>query len=249
MDNFTKPKFADGVIGIANAYGGLRFWEENLNPMMNPTAIWQALLYIGCLKKPGFERKIINLLIHKDSRVRAWACFALGQLENEESVEQIHALNADASNRVRIHAWQAIQNIVGPGQSSRLFPIRVPQQQNLILISEDSARQRQTLSTLFQQMGFQIVTAATHKKTIEKALAFRPQAIITDNQKIPDNLSGLSLTQDISKIRDLQDTAVFMLTMDFVEPVFLWYGGDCFLSKSLHSLEKLAEVVNEYLHH
>lgn len=249
MDVFSNPKFTAGIIGIADAYGGLNFWVENLYPRMNPTAIWQALLYIGCLKKTGYERQIINLLIHKDSRVRAWACFALGQLENEESVEQIHAMNADPSNRVRIHAWQAMQKIVGPEQSYRLFPIRVPQQQNVILISDDNPGPRMNLSNLFRRMGYRTDTAATYKETIEKAMVSRPQAIITDNQKIPDNLSGLTMTQDISRIKELQDTVVFMLTADFVEPVFLWNGGDCFLSKFRNSVQELSEVVNEYLHH
>jgi hypothetical protein len=80
MDAFSNPKFKRPIASLANAYGGIKFWPENLRPNMNPDAIWRALLYIGSITKTGFEPQIRQLLVHNDSRVRAWTCFALGQL-------------------------------------------------------------------------------------------------------------------------------------------------------------------------
>lgn len=249
MNKFSEPKFCQGIVQLAEVYGGKAFWLENLNPRMNPIAIWRALMYVGCLKFTGVEDRIRRLLLNKDSRVRAWACFALGRLENEESVEQIRAMNADSSNRVRIHAWEAIKTIVGPEHSNRTFSIRIPRQENLILISEDSKIAQQNLSNLFRNAGYRVKIASTAQETITKAIKYQPQAIITDNQKGFDNLSGLTLTWDICRMWNLQETVLFMLTADFIEPVFLWNGGDYFLTKFEHPHGKLAEAVNEHLHH
>ena len=79
------------------------------------------------------------------------------------------------------------------------------------------------------------------------ALCLIPQAVITDNQKGKDNLSGLNLTLELARKAELQDTVLFMLTADFIEPIFLWNGGDYFLSKFGHGLNNIAEVVEAYL--
>lgn len=249
MDVFANPKFGNAILGIAQAYGNLGFWIENLVSGMNPDATWRALLVIGAMKDTRYAKAAQGLLVSSDSRVRAWACFALGQMQEEGALEQIYAMNADPSNRVRIHAWQAIQAIVGPEESARHFPIRIPTYENLILISEDSDKMQATLSNLYRKMGFKIRVASSERETVELAGAAKPQAIITDNQKGNDNLSGLNMTWDLCRRSDLRETIVFMLTADFVEPIFLWNGGDCFLSKYDASLEDLANVVMEYLHH
>jgi hypothetical protein len=106
-------------------------------------------------------------------------------------------------------------------------------------------------------MGYRTISAASYKETLDKAIEHRPQAIITDNQKKHDNridnLSGLALAYDVSRIPELKETIIFMLTADFIEPVFLWNGGDCFLSKfrtrSRNPIQFLANLVNEYMHH
>lgn len=249
MDAFAAPTFCDQIVQLATPYGGTEFWAENLLPNMNPDATWRALMLVGCLKEPRYRDRARELLIHPDSRVRAWACFALAQLGDEASVEQIRAMNADPSNRVRIHAWQAIRVLVGPEESSRLFPIRVPPNETLVLISEDAKKVQLQLSGLFGQMGFTAIVAATEKDTLAAALKFRPGAVITDNQKGRDNLSGLNLTWDICRHHELRETVIFMLTADAVEGVFLWSGGDYFLSKYRFSVDELVQVANEYLHH
>ena len=249
MDIFARPRFAKSILGIAQAYGDLGFWLENLEPGMNPDATWRALLLIGALKDPRFAKPARRLLVSPDSRVRAWACFALGQMENEDALEQIRAMNADPSNRVRIHAWQAIQAIVGPEEAIRHFPIRIPPQESLILISEDSKKMQATLSNLYGHLGFQTRAVSTEQATIRLAHRLRPQAIITDNQKGKDNLSGLNMTWALCRSTELRESVIFMLSADFIEPIFLWNGGDCFLSKFNATVEDLVRVAIEYLHH
>jgi len=249
MDIFTNPTFGKAILGIAQAYGDPGFWIENLAPHMNPDATWRALLVVGALKDSRFADRARRLLVSPDSRVRAWACFALGQIKDESALNQIYAMNADPSHRVRVHAWQAVQAIVGPEESARHFPIHIPTWESLILISEDSENIRATLSNLYRKMKFQIRVASSEQETLDLALKLKPQAIITDNQKRTDNLSGLNMTWDLCRKPELRETIIFMLTGDFVEPIFLWSGGDCFLSKQKSTLDNLAEVVLEYLHH
>ncbi len=249
MDIFANPRFTKSILGIAQAYGDLGFWIENLFPGMNPDATWRALLVVGAVGNPQLAKMARGLLVSPDSRVRAWACFALAQMKDEGALEQIYAMNADPSNRVRIHAWQAVQAIVGPEESARHFPIRIPTSESLILISEDLETMQATLSNLYRKMGFQVRVASSEQETVELARKMKPQAIITDNQKGEDNLSGLSMTWDLCRQSELRETVIFMLTADFVESIFLWNGGDCFLSKYKNTLEDLTNVVIEYLHH
>jgi CheY-like chemotaxis protein len=244
---FVNPAFTQSILGMARAYGGLDFWIQNLYPGANPDAAWRALMVVGALKDPQFAALCRSQLDNADSRVRAWACFALGQLENEEAVERIYALNGDPASRVRIHAWQAIQAIVGPEESSRHFHLRLAPANSLILISEDSVHMQALLADLYQKMGFRVQVAATEAETLAQALALKPQAIVTDNQKLLDNLSGLNMTWDICRRPELRDTLIFMLTADLVEPIFLWNGGDFFLSKAEATVEDLTGLAIQYL--
>jgi len=247
VEGFVNPKFRHFIPGIARAYGDLGFWIQNLAPGTNPGATWRALMVLGALKIDGLHEPIRGLLAHEDSRVRAWACFALGQLKDKTALEQINAMNADPSNRVRFHAWQAIQAIVGPEEACSCATRSISPNGNPILVSDDSSKMQSALSSLFAEMGFHVEVASTEQETIDKALHLLPQAVITDNQKGKDNLSGLNLTLELAKKAELQDTVLFMLTADFIEPIFLWNGGDYFLSKFGHGLNKIAEVVEEYL--
>ncbi|MGQ0600616.1 MAG: response regulator [Anaerolineales bacterium] len=249
MDVFANPKFGKAILGIAEAYGSLEFWTQNLAPGMNPDATWRALLLIGVMKQAKFVDEARRFLISQDSRVRAWACFALGQIGDESALEQIYAMNADPSNRVRIHAWQAVQAIVGPEEALRHFQIRIPTSENLVLISEDSKHNRAMLINLYRKLGFQVKVASSEQETIQLAHILKPQAIVTDNQKDLDNLSGLNMTWDLCRQRELRESIIFMLSADFVEPIFLWYGGDCFLSKYNNKPEDLVHISMEYLHH
>ena len=247
MDSFIVPNFESAILGIAQAYGPYQYWTENLLPGMNPDATWRALMIMACLKDTLVIQPARRLLNSKDSRVRSWACFALGQLKDETSLDKLVSLNAHPSRRVRVHAWAAIQSIRGVEEKERIFHAEIWSTKPLILISEDSERMRENLSNSLIQMGFRVKTASSEVQTTRLAYQLKPDAIITDNQKGRDNLSGLNMTWDICRKAALRETILFMLTMDEVEPAFLWSGGDYFLSKKRFSMKKLVQLIQEYM--
>ncbi len=187
MDIWRDPAFDKSILGIAQAYGPYEFWTQNLQPGMNPDATWRGLLVVAALKDRQFAPNARNLLGNDDSRVRAWACFALAHLRDEAALEQILALREDPSCRVRFHARRAAQVISGKP---------VPPGRPLW----GHAR-----------MG--------------------DLAIVTDNQKGRDNLSGLNMAWDLCRHPQLRETVLFMVTADLVEVAFLWNGGDWFIRK------------------
>ena len=247
MEAFKKPKFEKAILGIAQAYGPYQFWTDNLLPGMNPDATWRALMIMACLKDTLVIKPARALLNSTDSRVRAWACFALGQLKDEESLDKLLSMNVDPSRRVRVHAWSAIQAVRGIEEKERFLHASIQSAQPLIMISEDSEHSRKNLSNLFDQMGFRVETARSEVQTTRMSFDIKPDAIITDNQKFRDNLSGLNMVWDICRKAALRETILFMLTADDVEPAFLWNGGDYFLSKKRFSLTELIQVVQEYM--
>ena len=119
----------------------------------------------------------------------------------------------------------------------------------MIQVSEDDPNTRKYLTDLLGSNGYSVIGVSNARDTIKVTLAMKPHAIITDNQKIPDNLSGLNMTWDICRHPDLRETLIFMRTMDRIEPVFLWYGGDYYLWKFWQGFLEFMEMVTEYLHH
>ena len=217
---------------------------------MNPDAIWRALMVVGCMENTNFSDDARRLLNHPDSRVRAWACFALGRFQDGKSVERILSLCSDPSNRVRVHARQALQKLIGLEKANLHINIRphTIEQECRILLSEDEVLfSRRFMFAILRSSGFNVDTAESASETIKKALASRPKIIITDNQKDSDNLSGLNMTWDICRTPELRETIIIMRTADFVEPVFLWSGGDYFLSKDIGDPEQILLPVHEYL--
>jgi CheY-like chemotaxis protein len=232
MDIWSDPAFDKSILGIAQAYGPYEFWTQNLQPGMNPIAAWRALLLVAAMKDRKFAPNARNLLGNDDSRVRAWACFALAHLKEDAAVEQIMALRDDISPRVRFHARRAAQVIlnrpVPPGRPSLGDDPIMPE---MILLSSDNSNVQTYMEVALKAKGYRLTSAATEQETMQAALLLRPLAIVTDNQKGRDNLSGLNMTWDICRIPELRETVLFMLSADYVEVAFLWGGGDCFIHK------------------
>ena len=63
------------------------------------------------------------------------------------------------------------------------------------------------------------------------------------------SFSGLNMTWALCRSTELRESVIFMLSADFIDPIFLWNGGDCFLSKFNATVEDLVRVAIEYLHH
>jgi CheY-like chemotaxis protein len=249
VDTFAKPKFCEQITSLAGAYGPLEFWIQNISLTANPDATWRALMILGARSDPRLADLARPMLAHPDSRVRSWTCFFLGQAHDEQSLQEIYNLTGDPANRVRVHAWQAIQAIVGPEEDTHhLAPLREPRESN-ILISDDSENNQKVLGKLLEDRGYQTLSALTEAETLHMAREYLPQAILTDNQKYQDNLSGINMTWDLTRIPELRETLIFMLSQDPIEPVFLWYGGDYYLRKTMFTPQKLISAVDAYLLH
>jgi CheY-like chemotaxis protein len=249
MDIWKDPAFDKSILGIAQAYGPYEFWTQNLQPGMNPEAAWRGLLVVAALKDRKFAPNARNLLGSADSRVRAWACFALAHLKDETALEQILVLREDPAPRVRFHARRAAQHISGkpvpPGRPLYGHGHMGVHAGPLILVSDDDPEAGKRMLGIFGAKGYRVTQTFTESETLANALRLKPQAIITDNQKGGDNLSGLNMTWDLCRNPQLRETVVFMHTADLVEIAFLWNGGDWFIRKLAR--EDLGKQVAEYL--
>ncbi len=240
-------KFDEAILGIAQAYGPYQFWLQNLFPGSNPDAAWRALMVIAALRDKAFIEQAIALLRSNDSRVRAWACSYFGAIIHQPASDLLFALTNDPSPRVRYHARKALAALQ-PGSESALDNRRkIIHGEFPVLISEDNRRGREQMSLALRQRGFLTYTAETEQETVSLAVKFKPQVIITDNQKGKDNLSGLNMTWDLCRNPELRETILIMLTADEVEPIFLWHGGDFFLNKQRFGSARLGTVLEMYM--
>ncbi len=259
-DPARQQRLDKAILGIAQAYGPYKFWLENIIPIANPDATWRALLVVSALKDGGFVEQAKFLLNSPDSRVKAWACYYLGTVSHLPASEKLFALSDDPSPRVRFQARKAFISMHGGDNvfSGNRHSLHA---QFPVLISEDNPQGRENLAKILQKQGFTTYTADTSMETIECALKYKPQVIVTDNQKITfiadpklgrqpwyvDNISGLNMTWDICRLQELRETLLFMLTADELEPIFLWYGGDVFLSKHRFGAEMLGGIIQEFM--
>ncbi len=245
MDIWRDPAFDKSILGIAQAYGPYEFWTQNLQPGMSPEAAWRALLVVAALKDRAFAPNARNLLGSGDSRVRAWACFALAHLKDELALEQLRALREDPSPRVRFHARRAAQLISGLPVPPGRPPLGHSAMGDLILISDDSPKVKVQMAAAFRGERYRLTYAAEEGETLAMARMLKPLAIITDNQKGRDNLSGLNMAWDICRRPELREVVLFMLSADAVEIAFLWNGGDWYVRKG--ELANPAKPVIDYL--
>ncbi len=55
------------------------------------------------------------------------------------------------------------------------------------------------------------------------------------------------MTWDICRNLNLSETIIVILTDDYIEPIFLWLGGDYYISKQTLRRGQVETVVEEYL--
>jgi CheY-like chemotaxis protein len=245
---FKDPKFCKSILDIAQAYGPYSFWTENLEPGMNPDTTWRALMVVAAFKDSVYAEPSRALLKAYDSWVRAWACTALAILNYRPAFSEILERINDHSNRVRYHARQAAASMQGEESGERYIHHHQSRDQfQHILISDDDPSFAMSIQKLVNKMGFQVEFAPSAEKTTELALRVKPQVIITDNQKNNDNLSGLNMTWDLCRLNMMRETVIFMVTVDFVEPIFIWSGGDAYFNK-LIGLAMLGRTIEDYLY-
>jgi len=188
-------------------------------------------MVVAALKDRLYVDPARRMLKSTDSRVRAWACTALAELEYREAFGEILELTHDPSSRVCNHARQAVQKMRGWSRPPHRFHFRAPQKELLVLISEDDKDWQLKLNLQLTRMNFLVQIASTEKDTFELAAKLHPWLIVTDNLKETDCLSGLNSTWDLCRNQELRDTLIFMVTADFLEPIFLWSGGDEYFHK------------------
>jgi CheY-like chemotaxis protein len=236
-----------GILGIAQAYGPYRFWLENLIPDSTPDATWRGLMVVAALRDKAFCDQAIELLKSHDSRVRAKACYYLGNIQHTPASNNLFALTCDPSIRVRHFAHRALAKLQPGGKNPISNRRRFPHKKLRVLISEDDRRAREQLARVIERIGCVPYAADTEQNTIATARSLLPQVIITDNQKGKDNLSGLNMTWDLCRIPQLRETILIMVTADEVEPAFLWNGGDYFFQKGPFTLQKLQLMLPIFL--
>lgn len=252
----SKQRLLDkAILGIAQAYGPYQFWLENINPMANPDTTWRALMVISALRDRAFMEKVLYLLNSPDSRVRAWSCYYLAAVQCVQASDKLMVKTNDPSSRVRYHARKAFINMHPGSENVFAGNKRFMHGMFPVLISDDQSGGRQNLALMLRKQGFLTFTAAMEKETIDLALRNNPQVIVTDNQKVVpvgdqktiDNISGLNMTWDICRLPALRETILIMLTADEIEPIFLWQGGDIFLSKMRMGGAVLRMVLQELM--
>ena len=261
IDPARQQRLDKAILSIAQAYGPYDFWLDNINPLANPDTTWRAFMVVSALKDVGFVEKAKFLLNSPDSRVRAWSCNYLETVNHVQASDKLFTLSNDPSPRVRFHARKAFISMHG-GENVFSGNRQYMHAQFPVLISEDSPKGREQLAMILQKQGFTTYTADTARETLELALKIKPQVIITDNQKITfindpkfgsqaryvDNISGLNMTWDICCLQELRETLLFMLTADELEPIFLWHGGDVFLSKHRFGAEMLGGIIQAFMY-
>ncbi len=247
MANFNNPKFCKSILDLAQAYGPYTFWTDNLlNPERNPDAIWRALMVVAALKDPLYVGYIRKLLLHSDSRVRAWACTALAELKDLDGFTHIQPLTQDPSSRVHYHANKAMRSFQTLAQEMHRHHKRTSVAKTVILASEDDESILKYYNFGLSRMGYLVQIASNEQDTVEIAIKLRPHVIITDNAKDNDSLSGLNMTWDLCRRKELRDTLFFMVTVDIVEPIFLWSGGDEYFEKPT-DIDRLDKMIKAYL--
>jgi PAS domain S-box-containing protein len=116
-----------------------------------------------------------------------------------------------------------------------------------ILVVDDKWENRSVLTSLLKLVGFEVVEATNGREGLEKAAAFRPDAIITD-LAMPE-MDGFEMMQRIRASPDLKDVVIIVSSASAFEidrQSSLLAGGDDFLPKPVQAIE-LFNLLQNYL--
>jgi len=240
--------FERQIIGLGEAHGGKPFWLEVLSGDLNPENLWRGIQFLTCIGYLEVVEMARQMLGHKDSRVRGWACYALGRFGGAEDEPRLLSLRQDRSIRVRLQARSALAQ-------GRRWPVPMHSARRnyrhqpgpIILVSDDHEGWRDHWKSELESQGFRVTQAACEDQTLEAALRLRPTVVITDNQKGRDNMSGLRMTEKASRMPELDDTLLFMFSADDIDGPFYWNGGDRCIPKDPATLRYVSRTLWEYL--
>jgi len=120
-------------------------------------------------------------------------------------------------------------------------------EQNTILVADDRKVNRTVVVNMLLPVGFKILEAENGQECLEKALKFRPDAILLD-LRMPV-MDGFEAARELRKLEELRDGVVIAISASAYEETrgkSLQAGCDDFLTKPIQ-LEKLLEVLQIYL--
>ena len=139
---------------------------------------------------------------------------------------------AEASEWVQSTMPASKRQIIGFEGSSRT-----------ILMVDDRWENRTVITNLLQPLGFNVVEAINGKEGLEKAIALKPELVITD--LIMPEMDGFELIQHLRHTPNIQDIKIIVSSASVFEADqhrSLQAGGDTFLSKPVQADELLHQL-------
>lgn len=139
---------------------------------------------------------------------------------------------AEASEWVQSAMVASQAQIVGFEGSSRT-----------ILIVDDCWENRTVITNLLQPLGFHLVEATNGKEGLEKAIALKPDLVITD--LLMPEMDGFELIQHLRQTPDIQDIKIIVSSASVFEADqnrSLAAGSNTFLSKPIQADELLHQL-------
>ncbi|WP_242056306.1 MULTISPECIES: hybrid sensor histidine kinase/response regulator [unclassified Nostoc] len=112
-----------------------------------------------------------------------------------------------------------------------------------ILMVDDRWENRTIITNLLQPLGFNVVEATNGKEGLAKAIALKPDLIITD--LLMSEMDGFELIQHLRRTPDIQDVKIIVSSASVFETDqhrSIQAGGDEFLSKPIQVDELLQQL-------
>jgi hypothetical protein len=112
-----------------------------------------------------------------------------------------------------------------------------------ILMVDDRWENRTVITNLLQPLGFNVVEATNGQEGLEKAIALKPDLVITD--LLMPEMDGFELIQHLRHTPDIQDVKIIVSSASVFETDqhrSLEAGGNAFLSKPVQADELLHQL-------
>ncbi|EIJ41068.1 signal transduction histidine kinase [Beggiatoa alba B18LD] len=126
--------------------------------------------------------------------------------------------------------------------------IQIKGNKQRILVVDDIAENRQVLSQLLKEFGFEVQTTENGDSALKQATQFLPEVIITD-LRMPV-MDGIELTKKLRQQDVFKETLIIMLSahvFDSDKQASIEAGCNEFLTKPLH-IESLLKILQAYFH-
>jgi two-component system, chemotaxis family, response regulator PixH len=112
-----------------------------------------------------------------------------------------------------------------------------------VLIVEDTPSEMELMSYYLREYGYIVINAVTGKEAINKAIAQRPDVILTD--VVMPGMSGFELCRSLKKHPATENVPIVICTSKNLEIDRLWgmkQGADAYITKPF-TREQLIRVV------